>query len=145
MTAKLAIPPGHRISGEDEGGNVKASVKSDGTIRTIRLDVEGVGDLDVTRSWQKKARVIRPDGALIKVVDGVRERISVYGPLVLKSGKTSDSVRDHWEWTLGRYTAKENHIDHAPEWVRMLWTEAVNGVTSWRTPDVTDPAEVQAL
>jgi hypothetical protein len=124
---------------------VKASVKRDNVVRTIDLEVSGVPDLDVTRSWQKKARVIRPDGALIKVVDGVRQHIKVWGPLVLKSGGTSDSVRDHWEWTLGRYTGKENHIDHAPEWVRLLWTEAVNGVTSWRTPDVTDPAEVQAL
>jgi hypothetical protein len=97
--------------------------------------VTGAPDLDVTRPWQKKTRVIRPDSALITVVDDARQHIKVWGPLVLKSGGTSDSVRDCREWTLGRYTDKENHVDHAPEWVRMLWTEATSGVTSWHIPD----------
>lgn len=124
---------------------MKASVSKDHVVRTIRIDVEGAGDQDVTQTWQRRPRVIRPDHVEIRVEDGERQFIRVSGFLVLKSGGTSESVRDSWEWNESRYSGKRNHIDHAPEWVRLLWTEAVNGVTSWRTPDVTDPAEVQAL
>jgi hypothetical protein len=145
MTAKLAIPPGHRISGEDEGGNVKASVKRDHTVRTIYIDVEGAEDLDVTQTWQRRPRVIRPDHVEVRVEDGERQHIRVSGPLVLKSGGTSDSVRDSWEWNESRYSGNRNHLAYAPEWVRTLWNEAHHGVATWWTPDTSDPAEVQAL
>ena len=125
---------------------MKASIKQDTTDRTIGLEVSGVADLEVTRSWQKRPRFIRPDGAQIKVTNDVCQSINVWGPLVLKSGGTSDNVRDNREWSLTRYSGDfGTHIDNAPEWVRVLWTEAVNGVTSWHTPDMADPAEVQPL
>lgn len=119
---------------------MKASVKTDVTHRTIWVEVSGVPDIDLTQHYHRKTRMIRPDVLKIELTDGRPTGITASGGLVLKSGGASASARDEKRW----YGPRDLEHD-APEWVRLLVAEAPNGVTSWRAPDVTDPAEVQAL
>ena len=110
---------------------MRATVKHDTTQRTIRLDVSGVPDVDATKSWNQLRRLIRPDEVWIKLVDGELREIKVSGPMVLKSGQLSASVRENWSWHPDSRWGTGDKISTAPEWVRTLATEAPNGVTSW--------------
>ncbi|HEU4752324.1 MAG TPA: hypothetical protein VFU47_04375 [Armatimonadota bacterium] len=119
---------------------MKASVTNDVTRRTIWVEVSGVPDIDLTQYYHRTTRMIRPDALWIELTDGKPTGITASGGLVLKSGGASEKARDEKRW----YGPRDLESD-APEWVRLIVSEAVHGVTSWRTPDVTDPAEVQAL
>lgn len=120
---------------------MQAAVARDSTVRTISLDVMNTGDLDVTQSWHRRPRFIRPERVIITVVDGRTVRIRVQGALVLKSGAASTEQSDTADWSVSG--ALSERLDKAPDWVRMLWDEAPAGILSWRTG--TDAGEVQAL
>jgi hypothetical protein len=122
---------------------MRASVEKDMTVRTIVIAIEpgSVPDLDVTRSWHRKPRVIRPDRAVLTIVDGEQTILKVSGGLVLKSGAASTEVSDTWEWRRRGYREPDK-IDSAPEWARWLWDEAPEDVTIWLDPA---PDDVQVL
>lgn len=122
---------------------MRASVEKDTTVRTIKILIEpgSVPDIDVTQSWHRKPRFIRPDQAILTTVAGEQTILKVHGGLVLKSGAASTEVRDTMEWRRQSY-AERDRIDSAPSWAHALWNEAPRHVTSWRDPA---PEEVQAL
>jgi hypothetical protein len=122
---------------------MRASVKTDTTVRTIVIEIESgsVPDIDVTQSWHRKPRLIRPDRVVLTTVAGEQTILKISGGLVLKSGAASAEVRDTWEYRRSSYHERDR-IDSAPEWVWSLWNEAPRHVTSWR--DLA-PEEVQAL
>jgi hypothetical protein len=122
---------------------MRAEVIHDQTVRTIQINIEpgSVPDLDVTETWHRKARLIRPNYASLKVVDGQPRLITVIGGLVLKSGGASTDVTDKAEWRAESYHDR-NQINRAPEWVRLLWNEAPANVVNWRDPA---PEEVKQL
>lgn len=116
---------------------MQATVAADNTVRTIRLTVHNVPDIDVTMSYHRKPRIFRPEHATVRLVDGEIGTVVVSGGLVLKSGAASDLVSE----SVTYYGVKE--LDKAPEWVRVIAAEAPHGVTTWRTG--ADAGEVQAL
>jgi hypothetical protein len=122
---------------------MRASVKTDTTVRTIVIEIESgsVPDIDVTQSWHRKPRLIRPDHVVLTTVAGEQTILKISGGLVLKSGAASTEVRDTWEYRRSSYHERDR-IGSAPEWVWALWNEAPRHVTTWRG---IDPAEVQAL
>ena len=124
---------------------MRATVRHDTTERTITLEVSGVADIDATRSWHQLPRVFRPDHVTVRTVDEELREIKVSGPMVLKSGQVSASVREDWSWHPDTGWGTGDKISTAPEWVRTLATQAPAGVTSWTAPDVSDPTEAQPL
>jgi hypothetical protein len=117
---------------------MQGSVRHDTTTRVITVEVREVADIDATRSWHQLPRVFRPDHVTIHTVDGELKKITASGPLVLKSGAVSASVREDWSWyPAGTGLADGDRFDHAPDWVRTLAEQAPNGVTSWASPQVT--------
>lgn len=111
---------------------MQAEVSRDETVRTINIQITpgSVPDIDITQSYHRKPRVIRPDRAVIVLVDGQFSDIKVHGGLVLKSGTASLEVTDSVTWRANAYRV-DQRIDIAPEWVRMLVAEAPTGVTKW--------------
>lgn len=105
---------------------MQAAVSTDNTTRTIDLKVVDAPDIDVT-TYHRKPRVFRPDRAIIRLTNDTFQRIDVYGGLALKSGGTSDKVRERVTYWSG------SELERAPEWVRLLVAEAPAGVTAWRT------------
>ncbi len=122
---------------------MRAAVKRDHTARTITLEVTGVPDVDVTRSYHRKPRIFRPDSVTITVSDGEIQTVVASGGLVLKSGAASTEVRESEKWYSGTWTSPK--IKDAPEWLATLIREAPAGVTSWYVPDASNAEEVQAL
>lgn len=122
---------------------MRAHVDKDTTVRTIVIKIESgsVPDVDVTQSWHRKPRVMRPDHAVLTTVGGEQTILKISGGLVLKSGAASTEVREGWEWRRSSYHERDR-IDSAPSWAWSLWNEAPRHVTSWRDPA---PEEVQAL
>jgi hypothetical protein len=122
---------------------MRAHVEKDTTVRTIvvRIEPGSVPDVDVTQSWHRKPRLIRPDHAVLTIVAGEQTILKVSGGLVLKSGRASTEVRDTQEYRRQSYHTRDR-IDEAPSWAHALWNEAPRHVTSWRDPA---PEEVQAL
>lgn len=108
---------------------MNAEVKRDDVRRTIVVTVSGVPDIDITASYHKKPRHFRPDSVTIELVNGKLNALNVSGFLVLKSGGTSDSVRDNQRWYSPRST------DKMPPWLRRLVQEAPAGVASWIEPE----------
>jgi SH3-like domain-containing protein len=108
---------------------MKAQVKSDDTRRTISIDVSGVPDIDVTRSYHKKPRVFRPDRVSLTLTNGALGGITISGYLVLKSGGTSDAVRESQRW----YSVRDPNT--MPGWLQLLIEEAPAGVTGWSQPE----------
>lgn len=125
---------------------MKIEVTKDSSHRTIEFEVSqgAAPDLDVSQSWHRKPRSIRPDKGQLHIVDGEVRRIIVSGYLIKASGQPSDSVRDKWEWSRQPYRERER-IENAPEWVRHIWNEAGLGMAAWSYPDREDPEQVQAL
>lgn len=113
---------------------MKAAITRDQTVRTIQIDVTGVPDVNVTQSWHRKARFMRPEHVRLTIVNGDAATVTVTGGLVLKSGGASGEVREKFEWRTQSYHSND-HIDHAPDWVRRLWVQAPLGVTSWNEPE----------
>lgn len=122
---------------------MRAHVKTDATVRTITIEIESgsVPDVDVTQSWHRKPRFMRPEHATLRVVDGEQTIVTISGGLVLKSGAASTEVKEKCEFRRQSYSPRDR-IDSAPEWVWSLWNEAPRHVTTWRDPA---PEEVQAL
>ncbi len=108
---------------------MRAEVKRDNVSRTIVITVSGVPDVDITASYHKNPRIFRPDTVQIRLMDGELGGLNVSGPLVLKSGGVSASVRDHQRWYASRTTAG------MPAWLAQLVNEAPAGVTSWNEPE----------
>lgn len=115
---------------------MRINVQNDTTRRTIRFSViEGEApDLDITQRHHKKPRAIRPYGGTLVLVDDLQESITVSGPLVLKSGKTSDMIGEDKTWKRPGH-AGGAPIDQAPLWVLDIWNHAADGVTAWSWPD----------
>lgn len=113
---------------------MQAAVKRDSTQRVITVEVTDVPDIDIT-SYHQKPRIFRPDTVTITISDGKVSRVNVSGGLVLKSGGTSESVRENQRW----YGSELDGMRTAPGWIRTVMTDAPNGVTTWRT------AETEAL
>lgn len=122
---------------------MRAAVTRDTTTRTIFLEVAGAPDVDVTRAYHRKPRILRPQKAIIQIVDGKTLDLKVTGGLVLKSGAASTDVKENYAWHREGSWGTGESIDKAPDWVRLLWNEAPQGVTTWRTG--ADAGEVQAL
>lgn len=122
---------------------MRAAVETDGTVRTIRVKVEAVPDIDVTRSYHRKPRIFRPESVVITLVDGVISQAKVSGGLVLKSGAASTEVGESETWRSGSWSTPK--LAEAPAWLARLMDEAPSGVTTWRDMDTHNPDEVTAL
>jgi len=106
---------------------MKIKVKTDETVRTIYLDVEGAEPMEVPKPWRTQPRPFRPDQVSVRVTgDGQFLQVSVSGPRVLKSGADSDKARESESWYGPQGFAKE-----APAWLQEVAREAVAGVTQW--------------
>jgi hypothetical protein len=117
---------------------MQARVKTDRTVRTIILTIEpgSVPDHDVTRSWHKKPRIIRPDHLTVVTTNGDLDSVALSGGLVLKSGAASTEVRESDKW----YGAYGDHkLSDLPEWLAPVVQAVIDGQTVWQS------AEVQAL
>lgn len=113
---------------------MRAAVTQDSTVRTIDLEVSGVPDIDVTKTWHRKPRLFRPEKVTIRVIDGETRNILIKGGLVLKSGAASTEVGESQDYRSQHYD-KARRIEAAPEWVQRLWAEAPAGMTSWDEPE----------
>lgn len=115
---------------------MKASVVSDRSTRTIEIQVEGLPTIDVTETWHRKTRVILPDKAIVRIVDGEPRSIVVLGPLLKQSGQPSEHVRDKRSFTPKAYISRER-LELAPGWVRELFVQAPLGITAftWQTDE----------
>jgi hypothetical protein len=122
---------------------MRAVIETDTTVRTIRVKVEAVPEIDVTRSYHRKPRIFRPEYVVITLKDGVVSQARVTGGLVLKSGKASTEVGESETWSAGSWNSPK--LAEAPAWLARLVDEAPSGVTTWRDLDTTNPDEVTAL
>lgn len=115
---------------------MKATVTKDTGTRTIELALEGLPDVDVTESWHKDRKYIRPDKATIHIHNGETRSIVVFGGVVKKSGQPSEHVRTSRTFTPRAYREPER-IETAPGWVRELFAQAPLGVTAftWQTDE----------
>jgi hypothetical protein len=118
---------------------MRAAVEKDTTVREIILKLVGVPDIDITRAWHSKPRSFRPGKAVIRIVDGETRSITVTGGLVLKSGQASTEQSGKRDWRRDSYSP-EDKVSTAPGWVKILWDEAPQGVTSWLTGTDADNA-----
>lgn len=117
---------------------MQGRVKTDRTVRTIGVTIEpgSVPDHDVTRSWHKKPRIIRPDYLTVITVNGELEDVKLTGGLVLKSGAASTEVREVDRW----YGAYGDHkLADLPEWLSPVVQAVLDGQTTWHE------VEAQAL
>lgn len=110
---------------------MKASVRNKAKVETIEIGVADVADIDISEAWHRKARIIRPDQAEIRVVDGRTQIIEVTGYILLKSGQLSLETRGKATWYGNDGLIRTERINSAPAWVRMLWEEAPQGETDW--------------
>jgi hypothetical protein len=108
---------------------MRAVVKADDTTRVITIGVVEAPDLGITRPWHSKIRSIRPDTVELVLLQGRVRKATVYGGLVLKSGRVSGSARHHRQW----WSSSGNLADGTdmPGWVRELWDSAPTGVRDW--------------
>jgi hypothetical protein len=109
---------------------MRAHVVKDTGTREIELAVEGLPDLDVTESWHRKPRFIRPDKASVRLVNGQTRSIIINGYLIKASGQPSDSVRDKRVFVPNGYRTTE-HLANAPGWVRELFAQAPTGIAEF--------------
>lgn len=114
---------------------MQGHVKTDRTVRTVIVTIEpgSVPDHDVTRSWHKKPRVIRPEVLTVRTLNGDLESVGLSGGLVLKSGAASTEVKDGDKWYV-RY-----ELTDLPGWLSPVVQAVIDGRTSWQD------SEVQAL
>lgn len=110
---------------------MRAEVTRDTTTRTISLNVIGVPDIDVTRTYHRKPRIFRPDRVVIRVVNAEIHSVSASGGLVLKSGAASTEVREGWQWHPDTDFGIDSNISTAPAWVHTLVNGALVGITFW--------------
>lgn len=117
---------------------MQGRVKTDRSVRTIVVTIEpgSVPDHDVTRSWHKKPRVIRPDHLTVVTTNGDLDEVRLSGGLVLKSGAASTEVREVDKW-YGMYG--DHKVTDLPEWLSTAVQAVLDGQTVWHG------VEVQAL
>jgi hypothetical protein len=117
---------------------MQAHVKSDQTVRTIAIEIEpgSIPDYDVTRSWHRKPRVIRPDSLTVITHDGELTRVTLSGGLVLKSGGASSESRHGNDWQ-GDYG--DQKLADLPGRLSAVVQAVLDGQTTWHG------AEAQAL
>lgn len=117
---------------------MQGRVKTDRTVRTIIVTIEpgSVPDHDVTRSWHKKPRVIRPDSLTVVLNNGDLDSVALSGGLVLKSGAASTEVKEADKW-YGRFG--DHKVTDLPGWLAPIVQAVIDGQTSWQD------SEVQAL
>jgi hypothetical protein len=109
---------------------MRAAVTHDQTVRTVTIEVAGAPDIDITRSWHRKPRLIRPVTAVLEIVDGAAGTVTVHGDLVLKNGNASGAAGGNAQWSAtGGYMSPS--ITEAPEWVRLIWNTAPGGQRDW--------------
>lgn len=108
----------------------RASVLTDKSTRTIELALEGMPTLNVTETWHSQPRLILPDKARIVVTDGKTRSIYVSGYTIKKSGQPSEHVRADRTYRPVAYRETER-LDLAPGWVKELFKQAPNGITSF--------------
>lgn len=113
---------------------MRASVRDDTTTRIITLEVSGVPDVDVTENWHHRPRMIRPDHATIRLVNGQFREFNASGPVVKVNGEPGGN-RDTWKCYETGERFQRDTLDQAPEWVRTLVREAPEGVTAWTAPE----------
>jgi hypothetical protein len=95
---------------------VKWKISNDSIKRTVTFAIEDGEPLEA-RAWRfDQDYQIKPDTAVVTVVDGERRGVTVAGPRLLKGDRTSGVKRGRAEW---------NHTDVslAPAWVRELWLQ----------------------
>ena len=109
---------------------MKAHVISDKSTRKIELELDGLPDLDVTESWHRRPRVIRPFKATIVVSDGETRSINILGGVIKASGQPSDTVRDGRTYHIKAYREHER-VENAPGWVRELFEQAPSGIVEF--------------
>lgn len=101
---------------------MKWKISNDSTRRAVTFAIED-GEPVQARAWRFDQKYqIKPDTAVVTVVDGERRGVTVAGPRLLKDGQASDKLRGRAEWN---YT----DISLAPAWVRELWQQAPEGRT----------------
>lgn len=110
---------------------MKASIVSDNSTRDIDLAIDGAPDLDVTESWARKPRIIRPATAQVHIYNGEPRTIKISGPTLLKNGEASELSFGHRTYSATTYLRPEDRLDAAPRWVRDIFTEAPLGVTTF--------------
>lgn len=114
---------------------MQARVKTDRTVRTIVVTIEpgSVPDHDVTRSWHKKPRVIRPDHLTVVTSNGDLDAVTLTGGLILKSGAASTEVRESDKW-YGMYG--DHKLTDLPGWLSTAVQAVLDGQTVWHRPEV---------
>jgi hypothetical protein len=117
---------------------MQGQVKTDRTVRTIIVTIEpgSVPDHDVTRSWHKKPRIIRPDSLTVVTTNGDLDSVALSGGLVLKSGAASTEVKEADRW-YGWYG--DHKLSALPGWLAPVVQAIIDGQTVWHG------VEVQAL
>lgn len=114
---------------------MQARVKTDRTVRTIIVTIKpgSVPDHDVTRSWHRKPRIIRPDSLKVVLADGNLDEVTLFGGLVLKSGAASTEAGDKDRW----YGAYGDHkLADLPGWLAPVVQAVIDGQTVWHKPEV---------
>lgn len=105
---------------------MKGKITNDHINRTITISIEpgSVPDLEVTREWQKKAVVIRPDEAAVHLENGELRWIEVWGGKLKQNGRPGEA-QAHRRW----YTYEV--AGNAPEWVRDIPGRIAADETEW--------------
>lgn len=117
---------------------MKATVTSDVTDRVIRLIVIGAPDLEIVQKYHRKPPVIRPDAATVRFRGGRMTEVSVSGPMVLKSGASSDAIRYDAIWRPDlKCWSDHDKLSTAPQWVQDIADQAFTGVIQF-TDEGTD-------
>lgn len=109
---------------------MKATVQDDRRQRTITIVVMGAPDIDVTRSWNRRTRMIRPDRVTVMITDGRVRSVVVRGGLVNVKGTVSQAQHDKAEWYADDY-GHGDRLDRAPDWVQTVTAGSINGVRDW--------------
>lgn len=102
------------------------TVKTDTTTRVVEADVQDVPDIDVTRSYHFKPRVMRPNRITLTMINGSFARVNISGGLVLKSGAASESITVDQTWYRGDV---HRHPNNMPEWAK-AFVKDVMGLSS---------------
>lgn len=105
---------------------MRARVKSDTTVRTIVVEVDGAPDLEIVKEYLKKVQVLAVNQVVIKTLDDKRVSARVSGHLRRKDGTIGETTGSR-EWNAGF----GNRIENAPDFVRQIFEEAPDGIVEW--------------
>lgn len=110
---------------------MRAAVSKDEITRIVTIAVTEVPDIDISETFHRAPRIIRPDQAILVIRDDVPRRIEVTGPIVLKSGKVSAETKGRRTWYGSSSLVTRDRVDASPEWVQELWFGVEKGHTEW--------------